>query len=293
MPEAKIFNNLIIGQFVLTGVPVKIYTNGRFLTITDADDIEDPLIGFGMDEDGDMRHFEYQEVEFLQISGNKVDIKTYNKGMEAKFAPESDEEGKKDKEEKPEDSGKSDKLPKEGINMNLKNLMKEISADEVDAEIEGAEATIDAAKAKKKAADAAFKDAIKKGKDKIKAAKANLKVAEEGVVKEDHEEYTFGTGDIVKNINPKCKHFGSQGIVKKIVDDLDKGMIAIYTVTNLGKTYKPGDSLAKTVTQLAPIQADDNLPEDDIEEKLVYYKDDEKRLRRFDTDKSKNKKYED
>ena len=37
MAEPKIFNNVVIGQFVLTGVPVKVYTNGKFLTITDVD----------------------------------------------------------------------------------------------------------------------------------------------------------------------------------------------------------------------------------------------------------------
>ena len=35
----KAFNNIILGQFVLTGVPIKVYVSGRFLTLTDADDI--------------------------------------------------------------------------------------------------------------------------------------------------------------------------------------------------------------------------------------------------------------
>ena len=34
MEPAKVFNNVIIGQFALTGVPVKVYVNNRFLTIT-------------------------------------------------------------------------------------------------------------------------------------------------------------------------------------------------------------------------------------------------------------------
>ena len=81
MAEAKIFNNVIIGQFVLSGVPIKVYTSGRFLTLTDTDDVEDARIGFGMDEDGAMIQFTYPEVEFLSVQGNKVDIETYNKGM--------------------------------------------------------------------------------------------------------------------------------------------------------------------------------------------------------------------
>ena len=36
-----------------------------------------------MDEDGKMLQFSYPEVEFLQVVGNRIDIATYNKGMEA------------------------------------------------------------------------------------------------------------------------------------------------------------------------------------------------------------------
>ena len=36
---------------------------------------------------------------------------------------------------------------------------------------------------------------------------------------------------------------------------------------------------------------DESLDEDSVEEKLVFYKDDQKRLRRFDTDKGANRKY--
>ena len=180
MEPAKVFNNVIIGQFVLTGVPVKVYVNDRYLTITDTDDVEDPLMGFGMDEDGHMRHFDYRAVQQLMVSGNVVDLETYNKGMEDKFSG-GGESKEDDKEEPKEDDKESDKLPKENIDMKLKNLVKEVSQEEVDAEIEGAEAAIDAAKAKEKAAKAAVKDVIKKSKDKIKAAKAQMKVAEEGI----------------------------------------------------------------------------------------------------------------
>jgi len=257
MAEAKYFNNTIIGQYVLTKVPIKVYADGRFLTITDVDDVDDPTMGFGMDENGAMKHFDYTAVEFLSVQGNKVDIETYNKGMADAFGGGDGED--KGKEENPEDEGDMTEPPKkEESKMNLKDIIKEISQEEVDAEIEGAEAQIDAAKAKFKAAQAAMKDTIKKGKDKIKAAKANLKVAEEGVIREDHIPYTFGTGDIVKNINPKCKHYGSMGVVKNVEDMPGVGKVAIYTVTNNGDTYKPGMSLTKTVDQLEPIQNMEN-----------------------------------
>tara|TARA_R100001377_G_scaffold85208_1_gene70793 strand:+ start:307 stop:1089 length:783 start_codon:yes stop_codon:yes gene_type:complete len=253
MEPAKTFNNVIIGQFALTDVPLKAYVNGRALTITGVEDVEDPNLGFGMDENGQMHHFNYSQVEKLIVAGNDVNIAAYNTGMEAKFKggevePAAEEEPKEDDKE-------SEKLPKESI-MNLQDLLKEISQDEVDAEVEGAKAAMDAAKAKLKASQAAMKTTMKTSKEKIKAAKSQP--IDDGVVKEDGG-YTFGTGDIIKNINPKCKHFGSQGIVKGVQDLPGVGSVAIYTVTNTGETYKPGDSLTKTIDQLAPIQAPDDL----------------------------------
>jgi len=257
MEPTKTFNNVIIGQFALTGVPLKVYVQGQVLIITDVEDVEDPNMGFGMDEDGRMRHFNYAEVEKLIVAGNDVTIDTYNTGMETKFG--GGEEAPKE-EEPAEDDKESDKLPKESI-MNLQDLLKEISQDEVDAEVEGAEAAMDAAKAKLKASQASMKTTVKTSKEKIKAAKSQP--IDDGIVKEDHG-YTFGTGDIIKNINPKCKHFGSMGVVKRVEDMEGVGQVAVYTVTNSGPTYKPGMSLTKTIDQLEPITTVDGLEGEDI-----------------------------
>jgi len=168
MEPVKVFNNVIIGQFVLTGVPVKVYVGGRYLIITDPDDIESADMGFGMDENGAMRHFRYMEVDHLLVSGNVVDIDTYNDGM---GATEDEPSKEKPAEDDAEGDAESDKLPKETI-MKLGDILREASQEEVDADIEGAEAQIDAAKAKTKAAKAAEKNIIKKAKEKIKAAAA-------------------------------------------------------------------------------------------------------------------------
>jgi uncharacterized protein (DUF305 family) len=241
MEPIKVFNNVIIGQFVLTGIPVKVYISGRYLTITNADDIEDPIFGFGMDEDGDMMRFDYRAVDHLLVAGNKVDLETYNTGMGAK-----EDESKEEPKEEPK---------KEESFMKLGNILKEISQEEVDAEVEGAEAAIDAAKAKLKAAQAAMKTTVKKSKEKIKAAQSQP-------IDESHQGYTFGVGDIVKNKNTSCPHHGSMGVVNKLMDIPMKGVVAVYTVTNNGPTYSPGDKLTKTIDQLAPIQAPDDLEGD-------------------------------
>ena len=247
MEPAKYFNNIIIGQFVLTGVPVKVYTGTRYLTITDADDVEDATFGFGMDEDGDMQRFDYRNVMQLSVSGNRVDLETYNKGMEAKFGggeEEKAEEPKDDKKEDEEDKGESDKLPKESFMPSIKDIIAELSKDEFKAQM-------DSLKAEEEA-----------GKAKIKNAKKKMVDLKKQPIEEGHN-YTFGVGDIVKNKNTSCPHHGSMGVVKKIMNlPGEIGTVAIYTVMNSGSTYKPGDSLTKTVDQLEPITSVDSLEEE-------------------------------
>ena len=129
MEPVKVFNNVIIGQFVLTGVPVKVYVYSRYLTITDADDIDDPIYGFGMDEDGDMMQFDYREVDHLLVAGNRIDLETYNTGMGATEEPEGEEEEKEeeDDEEKKEEA-KYDDFNEKAVK--LGNILKEMSQDE-------------------------------------------------------------------------------------------------------------------------------------------------------------------
>tara|TARA_R110000851_G_scaffold240679_1_gene393399 strand:- start:443 stop:1306 length:864 start_codon:yes stop_codon:yes gene_type:complete len=287
MPAPKIFNNIILGQFVLTGVPVKVYASGRFLTLTDADDIEDPTIGFGMDENGAMVQFSYPEVEFLSVQGNRVDIATYNKGMEtlhgggdespAQKEPEDEKDADADSAEdadgKPKGAGDFDPTQesyiKRGKDMKLKDLLNEnvlgdlpssklmkmkwnplgeISQDEVDAEVEGASAAMDAAKAKLKASQAAMKTTMQSSKEKIKAAKSQP--IDDGVVADNNSGYTFGTGDIVNNRDVSCNHHGAKGFVIQFSADDVK-----YSVTNGGdgKSYKPGDVLTNRTDQLEKI----------------------------------------
>ena len=60
--------------------------------------------------------------------------------------------------------------------------------------------------------------------------------------------HTYGTGDIVKDINPDCPHHGAEGKVTKV----GKGTIT-FIVTNNGKNYKEGDELEKTEDQMVKL----------------------------------------
>jgi hypothetical protein len=71
----------------------------------------------------------------------------------------------------------------------------------------------------------------------------------------DPNELTIG--DVIRNVNPECKHFKSKGKVIAIKpmhgDTGESGNLVRYIVLNRGKTFNPGDELEKTEIQLDKI----------------------------------------
>jgi len=109
------FDNVTVGQYAMTGVPLKVYVNGEYLTITDPDDVENPLIGFGMLPNGEMEQFDYKQIEHLLVSGNVVDLETYKKAMEDDDKEDDDkEDDSEDDSEDSEDEGDDSEEEEEG-----------------------------------------------------------------------------------------------------------------------------------------------------------------------------------
>jgi len=325
MEPIKAFNNVVIGQFALTRIPIRVYVDNRYLTITDTDDVADPIIGFGMDENGAMQQFDYRMVQHLAVgpTGNVIDLDAYNKamGFEEPKEEEPKEEEPKEEEPKKEESVSLSEMarslnekPIEYSDIetygDLKQLIDTIQKGERNAKIKGvaidfllgavpyldkARTVFDLAKAAYGKPDnkktgtfidkldvddevsaivddtvednfLAFiaKDMESKPADAIIAKDFSMndelqKYLQDkfkqrtvaGYQESVNEMYTFGTGDIVTNKNKSCQHYGSKGVVKKIMD-LPNGMgkVVVYRVTNQGPTYKPGDVLTKTLDQL-------------------------------------------
>ena len=86
---------------------------------------------------------------------------------------------------------------------------------------------------------------IKKGLSKDKKVKNALRLANESV-----NEYTYGVGDVVKDINPTCPHNGAVGQVKSV-----NPKSVVFVVMNKGKNYKPGDELDKTHDQMIQMES--------------------------------------
>jgi hypothetical protein len=92
---------------------------------------------------------------------------------------------------------------------------------------------------------------------------------EEMEMEEVESSTMFKVGDKVKNVNAKCKHYGSEGTVKEIRDlPEDMGYAVVYKCTNDGATWKKGDMLGKTEIQLKKIKASED--DYDMEEDEDY-----------------------
>lgn len=250
MPE--FFDNITIGSFVLTGVPVKVYVDGVYLTITDPDDIEDPIYGFGIDESGEVHNFDYRMIDHLLIAGQHLDLETYKKAI----APEPAAPAETPKEEEP----KKEEPKKEESVMKLKSLI------EKNTKRKSGKLNEDISADKKKLAD------LRKQKTKLaqdiaaltlKVADQEAAAAEAGVtesVTDLSEPYTIQVGGMVQNVNPNCLHYGSMGMVDKMIElPGDVGTIVKYTVTNdgvsqgIGLLSGPGLAAALTRFQIQSV----------------------------------------
>jgi len=79
--------------------------------------------------------------------------------------------------------------------------------------------------------------------------------AEESDANYMSSEPMFMVGQKVRNVNNKCSHYGSEGIIKEIKDLPNQmGKVISYEVINEGPTYKKGEVLTKTMDQLSRAQ---------------------------------------
>jgi len=59
------------------------------------------------------------------------------------------------------------------------------------------------------------------------------------------QSYRYGSGDIVKDVNPSCPHHGAMGKVKSV-----NPKSVVFVVMNKGKNFKPGMELEKSHDQM-------------------------------------------
>ena len=65
------------------------------------------------------------------------------------------------------------------------------------------------------------------------------------MIRQELSEYTYGVGDIVKDVNPTCLHYGAIGKVKEVNPEY-----VTFVVMNNGDRFKKGQTLEKSHDQM-------------------------------------------
>jgi len=68
------------------------------------------------------------------------------------------------------------------------------------------------------------------------------------MIKQELSEYTYGVGDIVKDVNPSCLHYGAIGKVKEVNPEY-----VTFVVTNNGDNFSKGQTLEKSHDQMKKV----------------------------------------
>ncbi len=101
----KYFTNILLQQYFVTRVPLKVFVQGEYLKIVDVDDLDDNMYGYGMKMNGEMEPFDYREIEQIMVGKNVFTLDQVNKALGDKTSKDSKSGGSKkdsgDKAEKP------------------------------------------------------------------------------------------------------------------------------------------------------------------------------------------------
>lgn len=110
--------------------------------------------------------------------------------------------------------------------------------------------------------------------DYLASIHSYVSYSEEGEAPEMENETEMSEGMRIINVNAGSSHFGSEGIIKQILNlSDDVGKIVAYEVINDGANYKKGDILKKTIDQLQPLEALANAPREGLKTKWsIRYK---------------------
>lgn len=70
----RIFDNILLSQYLDVGAKVQVYANSEWYNITDKSDVSDSIDAVGYDEYGKDHRFSYQEIEQIKYNGTIVTL---------------------------------------------------------------------------------------------------------------------------------------------------------------------------------------------------------------------------
>jgi len=85
------------------------------------------------------------------------------------------------------------------------------------------------------------------------------------MIRQELSEYTYGVGDIVKDVNPTCLHYGAIGKVKEVNPKYVK-----FVVMNNGDRFKKGQTLEKSHDQMKKMSESINESKKEKDQIIKY-----------------------
>tara|TARA_R110000868_G_scaffold178163_6_gene417715 strand:+ start:831 stop:1277 length:447 start_codon:yes stop_codon:yes gene_type:complete len=101
----RIFDNILLKQYIDVGAKLKVYANHDWYSIADKSDLSDKIDAIGQDEYGGAHRFSYQSIEQIQVNGQTITLEMLAKKMGDKVDGGEDDAGGGDKPEKGDSGG--------------------------------------------------------------------------------------------------------------------------------------------------------------------------------------------
>lgn len=107
------FDNRLLAQYLATGVDVKVYVDGVYYVLASAEDVSNPVVGYGYDLNGKTFEFDYRGIEHILVNGVPIDMEQLEKAYKGGDEKSKDGEAEADKTEPKKD----EKEKKESISI--------------------------------------------------------------------------------------------------------------------------------------------------------------------------------
>lgn len=89
------FDHRLLGQYLATGVDVKVFVDGHYYVLASEDDVQNPVVGYGYDLNGKTYKFDYRGIQHILINGVALDMEQLEKAYEKKSGDGKDSDAKK------------------------------------------------------------------------------------------------------------------------------------------------------------------------------------------------------
>ena len=104
----KIFNNVLLLQYLEVGATLKVFANGGYYEIVSVSDIMNNAEFTAVDIYGKPQTFKYTDIEHLLVNGEVVDMEDLEQGYKDPEEPDAEESDDEDTEDEEESDGEDE-----------------------------------------------------------------------------------------------------------------------------------------------------------------------------------------